>query len=304
MNGNNIIWALVCSAQLAFVASAHAGERPSVDRRTGLLELPLSDLRKAAERGDRAELARVATRLGPARVAKALQEADRRTVLAALEAVPVLSSGLLLLQDILPLLTATDDGVRARAVATTSALMATNDGARFEELEVTEETAQATCKSLAAVAANESESLPTRLLAVQGLSDAPAPCVATRKSVELWTARAPEIRRAAVLALLPNSAPVGALAAAMKDRDGSVAAAAGARLCEQRAKNQPLPAEPPLRQLALAEAALPEDVVAMLPCLAASADPADQSALAELQAHGATTVRETVRRLRETNAAR
>jgi hypothetical protein len=230
-------------------------------------------------------------------VAKALQDPDRRTVLAALEAVPLLTSGVLLLQDVLPLLAATDDGVRAHAVGTASALLATNDSARFEELEVAEETALATCKALVAVAASETESLPPRLLAMQGLSDAPSSCAAASKSAELWMARAPEIRRAAVLGLPSDSAPAGALAAAAKDRDNSVAAAAGARLCEQRAKNHPLPAQPPLRQLALAEGALPEDVVAMLPCLAASTDPADRSALEELQAHGTTTVREAVRRL-------
>ena len=307
MKVSNFIWAiltLACSAQLAFMASAHAGDRATVNRRTGLIEPPLSDLRKAAERGDRAELARVTTRLGPARVAKALQDPDRRTVMAGLDAVPMLTSAILLLDDLLPLIASTDENVRARAVRAASALMATNDGARFEEWEVAEETTRATCQALAVVAANESESLPTRLLAIQGLLDAPAPCAPARRPTELLAAREPEIRRAAVLGLLPDSVPIGALVAATQDRDGRVAAAAGARLCERRAKNQPLPAERPLRQLALAEGASPEDVMEMLPCLATSADPADRSAIAELKANGAAVVREAIERLRGIDIAR
>lgn len=275
MTSSRFFCTLAYLAQFTFMASVQAGDHAPVNRRTGLFEPSLSELRKAAERGDRAELARVAARLGPARVAKALQDPDRRIVFAALDSVSTLTSAILLLEDILPLIASTDEDVRARAVRAASALMATNDGARFEEWEVAEETTRAICQSLALVAANESESLPTRLLAIQGLSNAPALCAAARKPGELLAAREPEIRRAAVLGLLPDSAPIGPLVAATQDRDGGVAAAAGARLCERRVKNQPLPAERPLRQLALAEGASPEDVMAMLPCLAASADPAD-----------------------------
>jgi hypothetical protein len=151
------------------------------------------------------------------------------------------------------------------------------------------------------VAANEAEPLPSRLTAIQGLSDSPAACASSRKPAELLSSREPEIRRATVLALLPNSLPMitSALLAAAQDRNGGVAAAAGARLCEGRAKNQPLPTDPPLRKLALAEGALPEDVMGMLPCLAASADPADRKAVEELQAGGSAIVREAARRLQD-----
>jgi hypothetical protein len=175
--------------------------------------------------------------------------------------------------------------------------MATNDSARFEEWEVTEETARSICQALAAVAANENESLPTRLLAIQGLSDAPALCAALRKTAELLAAREPEIRRAAVLGLLSDSTPRSVLVTAAKDRNGSVAAAAGARLCARPAR--PLPTEPPLRQLALAEGALPEDIIAILPCLAASKDPADEKAMEALKSRGAASVREAVGHLHE-----
>ena len=290
-------WALACAALLVFASDALAAERAAVNRRTGLYEVPMTDLRKAAERGDRAELARVAARLGSARMAKALQDPDRRNVLAALDGAPLLDSGILLLEGVLPLLASTDEGIRAHAVAASAALFAASDATRLADLEVADETTQATCRVLAQVAANEAESLSTRLVAMQGLSDSPAVCAATRRPAELLTSREPEIRRAAVLGLLPSSAP--ALVTAAHDRHGGVAAAAGARLCERRSQKQPLPAETPLRKLALAEGAQPEDVIAMLPCLAASADPADRAAIEELRANGAAAVRDALKRSQE-----
>jgi hypothetical protein len=292
-------WAILLTAALALTGVARAAERATVNRRTGLYEPPLSDLRKAAERGDRAELARVAGRLGPARLARALQDPDKRIILAALDSVPLLSSGILLLERIVPLLASADETIRGHAVGTASALLAGNDGISLADWEVAAETVQSICQALATVAANEAEPLPSRLAAIQGLSDSPAACAASRTPTELLTARAPEIRRASVLALLPSSAPVNALIAAAQDRDGGVAAAAGARLCERQAKSKPLPVAPPLRKLALAEGALPEDVIGMLPCLTASADPADRKAVAELQSGGSVAVREAARRLQE-----
>ena len=285
-------WGFACVALLVTAGDARAVERAAVNRRTGLYEVPVTDLRKAAERGDRAELARVAARLGPARMTKALQDPDRRIVLAALDGVPLVDSGILLLEGVLPLLASTDEGIRAHAVAAAAALFAASDTAHLAELEVTEETEQSTCRMLAQVAGNEAEPMPNRLLAIQGLSDSPPVCAASRKPAELLTSREPEIRRAAVLGLLPSSAP--ALVAAAQDRNGGVAAAAGARLCERQSQKQPLPAEPPLRKLALAEGALPEDVIGMLPCLAASTDPADRATIEELRTHGATAVRDAI----------
>jgi len=292
-------WALACAALLAASREPLAAERATVNRRTGLFEVPMTDLRKASERGDRAELARVAARLGAARLAKALQDPDRRNVLAALDGVPLLHSGVLLLDNVLPLVASPDDGLRAHAVAASAALFAANDAGYLVELEVAEETTQATCRVLAQVAANETEAMATRLLAIQGLSDSPAACAASRKPADLLASREPEIRRAAVLGLVPSSAPASVLVSAAQDRHGGVAAAAGARLCERRTPKQPLPAEPPLRKLALAEGAQPEDVIAMVPCLAASTDPADAKAIEELRTHGTLAVREAIKRLQD-----
>jgi hypothetical protein len=291
-------WALFLAATLALTGSVQAGDRATVNRRTGLYELPLTDLRKAAERGDRAELARVVDRLGPARIAKALQDPDRRTVLAALEGAALLTSGILLLESIAPLFLSTDESIREHAVGAAAALLAASDAVRLADWEVAGETVQATCQALALSAGNESEPLSTRLLAVQGLAEAPS-CAAARKPALLLASREPEIRRAAVVGLLSSSASVETLVTAAQDRDASVAAAAGARLCERRGKGQPLPAAPSLRKLALAQDAPPEDVIAMLPCLVASADPADRKAIEELQSSGTTAVREAIRRLGE-----
>jgi hypothetical protein len=291
--------ALLVTTSLALASTSRAADRATVNRRTGLYELPTADLRKAAERGDRAELSRVAARLGPARLGKALQDPDRRTVLAALDGAALLISGILLLESVSPLLASTDEGIRAHAVAAVAALLAASDDVRLADWEVSGETTQATCQALAALAAKEAEPLPTRLLAIQGLADAPAVCTAARRPADLLASREPEIRRAAVVVLLPSSAPTSVLVAATQDRDASVAAAAGARLCERRGKNQPAPAVRPLRKLALADGALAEDVIGMLPCLAASADLADRKAVDELQTSGATAVREAIKRLRD-----
>jgi hypothetical protein len=74
-------WGLALS--LLFPAPNAAADRPSYNRRTGLLEVPLVGLREAAERGDRAELGRRAARIGVARLAKALADPDHRLALAA-----------------------------------------------------------------------------------------------------------------------------------------------------------------------------------------------------------------------------
>ena len=290
--------ALFLAATFALTGSVRAGDRATINRRTGLYELPITDLRKAAERGDRVELARVAARLGPARISKALQDLDRRTVLAALDGAALLTSGILLLESIAPLLASTDESIRAHAVGAAAALLVASDDVRLADWEVAGETVQATCQALALSAANESEPLSTRLLAVQGLAEAPS-CAIARKPALLLASREPEIRRAAVVGLLSSSASVETLVAAAQDRDAGVAAAAGARLCERHGKGQPLPTTPLLRKLALAQAALPEDVIAMLPCLVAAADPADRKAVEELQSSGTTAVREAIKRLEE-----
>jgi hypothetical protein len=292
-------------AALTITSAALAAERSTINRRTGLYEPPLTELRKASERGDRAELARTASRLGPNRLAKALADPDRRTVLAALEAAPLFAEGVLLLDGIVPLIGSTDDDVREHAVRSTSALLHEHDRTNLAEWEVSNETVGAACQALLRVAGKESEKFPARLFALQGLADASAYCATTVPLAELAGKGPADIRRAAVLALPINESQVGsqvgsqvarnALVAASKDADSKVAAAAGARLCHTRA---PAANATPLRQLALAADVLAEDVVDMLPCLAASKDPADRKAIDQLAASGLPAVKAAIKNLK------
>jgi hypothetical protein len=291
MKGTILVSTLAGLALLAQLAPARAGERAVVNRRTGLFEPPVADLRKAAERGDRAELARAAGRLGPARLLRTLADPDRRLVLAALESIPLLPAGILLLDQVVPLVAGPDPAIRERALRTAAALLA-GDADRLAEWEVPTESTRAACQVLAATAANESEPIATRLVALQGLADAASTCAGSLKPAQLLTSRTPEIRRAAVLALPAEPAANESLLAAARDSDGRVAAAAGARLCARRAKSRAPAVEPPLHQLALAEGAAPEDVLDMLPCLLASKDPQDQKAVETLRATGTSAIRD------------
>jgi hypothetical protein len=292
-----LVAAVVCAPQLGLGAPAHAAERATVNRRTGLYEVPLSDLRKAAERGDRAELVRAGERLGPARLGKALGDPDRRLALAALEAIPLVSGGVLLLDPVLALFAPSDEGMRERAVRTVAALLATNDQERMTEWEVSGETIKAACQRLAAVAIQEAAPTATRLAALQGLADGGLACAGSLKPAALLGSTQAEIRRAAVLALPAGTDTNDALFTAARDTDGRVAGAAGARLCQRRAK---LPAtQRPLRELAQAETAAPEDVIDVLPCLAASTDPADREAFDHLREHGPNAIREAAKAMVE-----
>lgn len=283
-------------AVLLPVGIVHAADRPAVNRRTGLFEPPVSDLRKAAERGDRAELARAAGRLGPARLAKALIDPDRRIVLAALDGLPLVDAGILVLDNVLPLTASIDQTLRARAVRTVAALLARNDPTSLGEWEIPADTTLAACQTLIGVAGKEGEPVATRLQAMQGLLDAGTTCSSSIKPAPLLVSREPEIRRAAVLYLLPDSASNDTLLAAARDSDSRVAAAAGVRVCKRQMLGKPLPTQPPMRQLATAAGAAPEDVIEMLPCLTASADPADRKTVEDLRARGPTAVRDALKR--------
>jgi hypothetical protein len=300
--------------QLASTSPAQAGSRQGIDKHSGRYELPLSDLRKAAARADRAELSRVASRLGPGRLEEALVNSDRQVVLAALEALPLVDAGILLLANCVPLLAGPDAGVRAQATRTIADLLAATDARQLGAWEIAEETKLAACRALARVARDEAEEPATRIVALQGLSDAGRMCTGTSIPQALLASANPEIRRAAVLSLPMDSAngaanALGATASvvtsllkAAKDPDGRVAAAAGAQWCKLHAKEGKSqspsvtpPIAPPLRALARADRALPEDVIDMLPCLSSSSDPDDKRALDELRTKGSAAVREAIR---------
>jgi hypothetical protein len=297
--------ALSMLAAPAYAGERAAADRATVNRRTGLFEAPLSDLRKAAERGDRAELARVAGRLGPARLAKALADADRRIVLAALEGTCLVESGILLLESVVPLAASPDEAIRQRSVRTLAALLAQADAVSLAEWEVGTESTQVACQALLRVAVKEDEKTVIRLDATQALADAAMLCPRNNlKVAPLFGSKQPEIRRAAI-SLLPDADAAEMVRAAASDKSGLVAAAAAARLCKdrQQSKRPAARGEPALGPLALSEAALPEDVVEILPCLFASGDPADRKALDELGKTGPAAVREAVKKLLDSGSS-
>jgi len=296
MKHNAAAWVLAVS--LLFIAPAAAAERPSYNRRTGLLEVPLQGLRKAAERGDRAELGRWAARIGVARLAKALADPDRSLALAALDSVLYLPERLLLLDAVLAQCASADAQLGERALRTLGALLGDVDPGLFDEWEVPDEVAQRACRILAAAAGRADRAVDARLAALQSLADANALCAGRNDLLALMHDASPDIRRAAILVLPPGGArTLLALREASKDADLGVVAATGVALCRQqlapRTKPTPslVPARP-LRELVLAPGTPAEDAAEMLACLADSTDSADAKAIEELRRKGSPLLRD------------
>ena len=295
MKHNAAAWVLGLS--LLSVAPNVAADRPSYNRRTGLLEVPLLGLRKAAERGDRAELGRWAARIGAARLAKALADPDRGLALAVLDSVVYLPERLLLLDGVLAQCDSTDAQLGERALRTTGALLGDADASLLETWEVPDEVTGRACRVLAAVAAREDRTIDVRLAALQGLADANAICAGRNDIMALLRDRSADIRRAAVLVLPPNGAHTSpALRETGKDANPGVVAATGVALCRQQlaARAQPTPPSAPARpwrELVLAPSTPAEDAAEMLPCLAGSSDPTDARAIEELRGRGSPLVR-------------
>jgi len=295
MKHNAAAWVLGLS--VLSVAPSVAAERPSYNRRTGLLEAPLQGLRKAAERGDRADLGRWAARIGVARLAKALVDPDRGLALAVLDSVAHLPERLLLLDGVLAQCDSTDAQLGEQALRTAGALLGNADASLLETWEVPVEVTGRACRILAAVAAREDRAIEVRLAALQGLADANAICAGRNDIMALVHDRSADIRRAAVLALPPNGARTSpVLREASKDTNPGVVAATGVALCRQQQATRAKPAPPsaparPWRELVLAPSTPAEDAAEMLPCLVDSGDPTDAKAIEELRGKRSPLVR-------------
>jgi hypothetical protein len=294
MKHNAAAWPLALS--LLLIAPPAAAERPSYNRRTGLLEVPLQGLRKAAERGDRAELGRWAARIGVARLAKAMADPDRSLALAALDSVPYLPDRLLLLDAVLAQCDSADAQLGERALRTIGALLGDADPGLLDAWEVPAEVAQRACRVLTAAASGAGRAIEVRLAALQSLADANALCAGRNDLSALMHDASPDIRRAAILVLPPNGA-LSALREASKDADPGVVAATGVALCRQQLAARgklgppPVPARP-LRELVLAPGTPAEDEAEMLACLADSTDSADAKAMEELRRKGSPLLRD------------
>jgi hypothetical protein len=280
-------WVLVALG--LFSAPAAGAEHPSTNRHTGLVEIPLAGLRKAAEHGDRAELGRQAARIGVARLARAMADPDRGLVLAALDSAPYAPGRLLLLEAVLARCDSADAPIRDRALSMVGVLLDGADPEILEAWEVPNEIAQTACRILAAAAGRTDRTLDARLAALQSLADAGALCAGKSDLSSLLRDPSPDIRRAGVLVISPTTPhALLALREAIKDPDPGVAGAAGAALCREQHLPRVKPPAPsrPWRELVVAQGTPVEDAAEMLTCLVESTDPSDAKTLESLRAKG------------------
>lgn len=272
--------------------SAWAAEHTVTNRHTGLVEAPLTGLRKAAEHGDRAELGRWAARIGVARLSRALSDSERGLALAVLDSLPYLPARLLLLEPVLARCESADATISERALRTLGTILGEADAASFEAWEVPRETSERACRTLATTASRTDRDVALRLAALQSLADAHALCAGRQRVSALARDPSPEIRRAAVL--LASAADARLLQDGSKDADAGVVSASGAIQCRLHlapAVNGSASAPRPLRELALLPGTAVEDAVEMLACLAESKDPADAKAAQEIRSKTSPTAR-------------
>jgi hypothetical protein len=268
---------------LALTAAA-VPDKPAFNHHTGLFEPPFSELERAVEKGDRAEVSRWAQRLGPARLAEAMRGSDKGRVLAALDAVVLLPGAVRLLEAVTPLLASGDATIAERAARAVAQMLDSSEPRRFDDWDVPSDVVGRACNALTLAATRGEAPLPTRLAALDALAEA-AGCKSAPVAKLVADASA-EIRRAAFLALHPaDELPGAALRQALADRDSGVVSAAAVAVCRRRragVKPGSGDPSPPLRSLAMAENTPVEDAVEMLPCLVIG-DAADKQALDQLK---------------------
>lgn len=273
------IGVLMVAAAMAAGARAAPSDRPTFNRRTGLYEPPLGELRNAVARGDRAEIARAATRFGAARLKEALASAERETVLTALAAAVRLPGHVRLLDAVAPLLAAAEDEVTVQAAQTMGAMLGPGEPRTLEEWEVPSNVVVHACGQLLSMAESSARSTAQRLAMLDALAEAGRLCHSTARLALLARDPTPEIRRAVLLLLDRTSEPPLVLAAvdALTDGDPQVGAAAAVAVCRTGAIESPAHTDDTerLRRLAMAEETAAEDVAEMLPCL----DPATIAAV-------------------------
>lgn len=254
--------------------------------RRGIAETAWTSLVSAAQRGDKQELARIAMRIGPARIGTALTHADPAIRLAALDSLPFLPSAPLLFDKLPPLLYSQDKNLRDHALRITHQLFANTSPQTLAEWEVNREMTAELCKALFSIVQNSATATEKRLLALESLTAESALCPKSDFG-NLYTAHDPELRRAAFMLGNPSLAQ---LHAATLDSAPSVAATAGARLCRE---GKPLPEPQDLwRRMAFAPQTAAEDLLDIIPCLAALHNPEDLAALQQLRKHPNSMVRE------------
>jgi hypothetical protein len=284
--------ATLISALVVLGAGAAAAERlpekPTFNRHTGLFEPPFSELERSVERGDRAEVARWAERIGPARLAGVLRSADHAVLVAALEAAPSLHGAARLLEAATPLAASSDAAVAERAVRALGIMLDGSEPRALEDWDVPVDAVSRACRALAEAATRSSAAQAVRLAALDSLGDASGFCKSAPLG-PLLTDGAATVRRAGLLALRPrDQLATPELQKAIADSDPGVVSAAVVTWCRRRLA-QPTTAPltssmlPLLRALVMTDATSIEDALEMLPCLATSSDAADRQALEQIK---------------------
>jgi len=263
------------------VTSAGAAhDKRHVDARTGMLEVPLDELVAAVRRKDRAEIARVSARIGPARLAEALRKADATGIQAALTGIPTLQGRARLVGPVTELMTtATDPGIAAAAAHTVGDLLAAATAADIDDWDVPPDVVGGACAALRTSALLPAAATAVRLAALDALADAVSVCPLWPDLLNLLKDPSPAIRRAAAFVVRPQQRlATGGFASGTRDIDPAVASASVAALCEAMAQPGMLPkssAREPIweqirqlaRRMVTAGATAPEDAVQMLDCL-------------------------------------
>jgi hypothetical protein len=268
-------------------AAPRPAPRPSFDPRTGLLEASVASLTAASARGDRADLARWADRIGTARMATLLQRRERATVLAALDGTRILEGNVRLLPWVTRLIGDDDQLVAERAIQTVGELLRADQLGKLLEWEVAAVEVGAACAALARAADQSSVAQTLRLRALEALAEGYAFCrvsiPASALNGEMW----PELRRASLLApQIVRVKTVEQIGEMTADRAPQVAAAAAAIWCRHRfepLRRQGVTEEAKrrflrMRALVLQPTITAEDAAEMLPCLSLSRDPEDRKA--------------------------
>jgi hypothetical protein len=268
-------------------ANPRAVPRPSFDPHTALLEASLPSLTAASARGDRAELARWADRLGPSRLAALLQRRERATVLAALDGTRLLDGNVRLLPWVTRLISDGDVQVADRAIQTVGELLRADQLGKLLEWEVAAVEVGAACAALARMADQASAQQQLRQRAIEAMAEGYAFCRVNIPIATLNGALYPDVRRAAILApQIIRMQSIDAIGELTADRAPQVAAAAGAIWCRHRfepMRRQGVNDEARrrftrIRNLVIQPTIAAEDAAEMLPCLSLSRDPEDRKA--------------------------
>jgi hypothetical protein len=264
---------------LPFGSSHATAEKRRVDARTGMLEVPLEELIGAVRRKDRAEIGRLAARIGPARLVEALRRADAQGIQAALTGMVTLHGRARVIGPVTELLTVSDATVAAAAARTLGEILAGATAADIDDWDVPPDVVTGACSALRTAAILPANANLERLAALEALGDAATVCPPLPELLGLLKDPTPAIRRAAALVVRPQQRlATGGFASGTRDIDPAVASASVAALCQAMAQPAAWPKsgvrEPiweqtrqAARRLVTATATPADDAVEMLDCL-------------------------------------